>query len=246
MFKFKDGRSRITSTPTVFFPSSALGRGHNDAYMDPDASRKPARRAVIKGPRIKHAERIGSPSAMLLTSAEVPRLAYLISMIDAKTKRPLTDIHGDVPGSRCCFWDRHPLDQSFLGCPIRYVTSRYRRRDEPTGPTGTAGTTGAADGPYYETDGLFCSFSCCLAWINDHSGQPEYAESALFLEDLYRSVHPTGDRLVSAPSWRLLQSYGGPWEIDTFRSQSSHMLFHDHGGVPSTHLVRLFEGHSIF
>src|SRR5690606_29070975 len=74
----------------------------------------------------------------------------------------------------------------------------------------------------FETDGVFCSFNCCLAFINDNSTNPKYKLSKNLLMNIYHIVNNIKTLNVKelfkpSPSWRLLKEYGGHLTIDDFR-----------------------------
>lgn len=150
---------------------------------------------------------------------------YYISMVDA-TKQS----KGGESASHC-FWCRHSFSSQPIGCPIRFVCQTAER-------TQTSQFTGEPiivrhkvsteekklenvdySGNYYETDGCFCSFNCCLAFIRDNKHQPIYAHSETLLMRMYIEVFEVdGFRQISpAPSWRLLKEYGGFMSIEEFR-----------------------------
>ena len=70
---------------------------------------------------------------------------------------------------------------------------------------------------YYLTDGIFCSFNCCLAFIKSKWYNKIYSESEVFLNQIYYSLFDKTMKIMKAPSWRLLQVYGGLLSIEEFR-----------------------------
>jgi len=71
---------------------------------------------------------------------------------------------------------------------------------------------------YYLMDGLFCSFNCCLAFIRSQNSTPLYLNSEHLLTKIYYDLFGAdATPLVPAPSWRLLQEYGGHMTIEEFR-----------------------------
>ena len=41
---------------------------------------------------------------------------------------------------------------------------------------------------YFETDGTFCSFNCCLAFINDNIKNPMYYHSRHLMNKMYETI----------------------------------------------------------
>jgi hypothetical protein len=90
-------------------------------------------------------------------------------------------------------------------------------------------------GNYYEVEGIFCSFQCCLAYLEDNKANPIYNHSGLLLRQFYRDL--TGHNFPDmhpAPSWKLLKNYGGILSIEEFRASFSNQQYIDHGWfIPS-------------
>mgnify|MGYP001570586097 CR=1 FL=1 len=96
-----------------------------------------------------------------------------------------------------CFWDRHPFDTRPIGCPIKYVSSQavktYHSHISKDTYTIKQDVTKERRrnlrdrriqvrlGEYYETDGVFCSFNCCQAYIASHTHDRLYDQSSMLL-----------------------------------------------------------------
>jgi hypothetical protein len=158
---------------------------------------------------------------------EVDERRYCVTMLDSLTRSTLAQ---DV----CCFWCRHAFATQALGCPIGYAV----------GHTSTE--------PRFETDGVFCSFNCCLAFIQDRR-EEMYSDSAFLLKQLYAALHPedAGTATITpAPHWRLLRAYGGALTLDEFRAAFNMYTFRPVGtvtrNVDITPVGALFEEIFIF
>lgn len=90
---------------------------------------------------------------------------------------------------------------------------------------------------YYETDGIFCSFNCCMAYILSveiHTN-PLYRFSENLLMKMYNDFYDNNDRdstpleIIPAPHWRLLKEYGGTLTIGEFRETFNRICYVDHG-----------------
>ena len=151
-----------------------------------------------------------------------------------------------------CFWCRNAFDTHPIGCPIGFrpakVTRRYEsqiskdvysikeditpkkctelqekiaNKSEPDAETLTVD-----ENEYYETDGVFCSFNCCQAWINDNKTDPKYRLSNMLLLRMYNNITGTKTNIITpAPHWRTLTQYGGHLNIVQFRDSFNKIEF---------------------
>jgi len=142
-----------------------------------------------------------------------------------------TDIH--------CFWCKHSFKSKPIGCPIKFINHRIEKsyishitkdryymkenitkvklsklllhckKDIDINPI---------EKEYYLTDGIFCSFNCTLAWINDNAKDPFYSESKTLLYTMYKEcIGNELTKIKASPHWRLLKNFGGPFTIDEYR-----------------------------
>lgn len=167
----------------------------------------------------------------------------IISMIDYQNKEQI---------KKCkCFWCRNVFDTHPLGCPIRYVphmivkkyfshiTKDYYTIKEEISNTKFENVYNDLLGEnnnenvliqlikndYYETDGIFCSFNCCLAWIKDNSHNNLYTNSVYLLHQMYYSYFDIQHQIHPAPHWRMLKEYGGHLSIDDYRSSFNKVIY---------------------
>jgi hypothetical protein len=68
-----------------------------------------------------------------------------------------------------------------------------------------------------------------MAFIHDNSTNPIYDQSKMLLMKIYTSIfNPTVPTKINpAPSWRLLEKYGGFMSIDDFRRASKDFIYVD-------------------
>ena len=104
-----------------------------------------------------------------------------------------------------CWWCRHPFKTSPLGVPIRYEAKKEE--------------------DYFETDGVFCSFPCCLAYIYDNPKTPLYREADVHLHHLYYKIYGKYRKIEPAPTWKILKDYGGHLSIREFRENFTDMIY---------------------
>jgi hypothetical protein len=99
----------------------------------------------------------------------------------------------DTECTKQCWWHRKLFDNFAMGIPVRVVYSR-------------------TDRDVY-MDGVFCSYSCALAWLEDHfekipsKRDPNYSQSIVVLKQLFEEEFP-GEDLVAALDWRLQKDVG--------------------------------------
>lgn len=156
-------------------------------------------------------------------------------------------------GTVSCFWCRHRFDSDPVGCPLMYVPAQISRtlvtqtRETYTISENVSesdvdvGTLQSRE--YFETDGVFCSYPCCLAYIQDNRHNPLYAQSKTLLHIMAQQAG-CGRPLTAAPSWRMLQEYGGPLSIDEFRKRHENYTYtqsHEIHKIPMHPVSVMFE-----
>lgn len=143
-----------------------------------------------------------------------------------------------------CYWCRHPFDSSPIGCPINYkpkIISRTYNSEISKDvfsvlesiPRKTSISNPAISNvnptESYETDGVFCSFNCALAFANENKLNPMYSRSVSLLNRIYSDIAEKGLVLTPAPSWRLLEEYGGTLTIDEYRKNLHRISYENQG-----------------
>lgn len=157
-----------------------------------------------------------------------------------------------------CYWDRHPLpkDTVPLGCPIRYVsrkvTKTYKSAISKDMYTinediskKKAEKLENVEGfkvekyPYYETDGVFCSFDCMCAFLNDNKHNPLYQDSCMLMSKMYNELFDAKpEKINSAGHWRTLVVYGGWLSIEKFRESFGKVDYKSHGYITNLPLYK--------
>jgi hypothetical protein len=163
-----------------------------------------------------------------------------VSMIDHTAKMDVGMLQYE------CFWCRYPFETRGIGCPIRYVPDQaiksyyseiskdiYTIKENITADRKTRindPRLRVKEANYYETDGVFCSFNCCQAWITDNHSDKTYSNSQPLLQKMYGDM--TGDRtavILAAPHWRLRKESGGHLNIHSFREGFNKVEYRDQG-----------------
>jgi len=179
-----------------------------------------------------------------------------VSMIDFTSKMDVNLLRYH------CFWCKHPFDSRPLGCPINYVSPQVTKkyyshisRDNYIIKENITKTrllniedksVECSNDEYYETDGVFCSFNCCKAYINENKHNRLYDKSDMLLTKMYNNIMNTKTVIISpAPHWRILEHYGGNLNIIQFRESFNKIDYDYHGTtklLPKFHSIgTLFE-----
>jgi hypothetical protein len=163
-----------------------------------------------------------------------------ISMIDYNSKMNINLLRYH------CFWCRNPFETNPIGCPIKYISSqavkKYHSHISRDTYTIKENITRCRRqvlkddnfsinlGEYYETDGVFCSFNCCQAFINDSKHMRLYDNSAMLLTKMYNDMMKTKTITITpAPHWRILEHFGGHLNINQFRDGFNKVDYECHG-----------------
>lgn len=171
-----------------------------------------------------------------------------ISMVDFKTTRefPYISVYN-------CFWCRNSIPENVMaiGCPIKYVPNqavktyyseiskdKYTIKENITSTRSRIikddndGILEVIDKNYYLTDGIFCSFNCCMAYIEDSKHNSIYAMSEMLLLKMYHDIYPKKvQKIDEAPHWRKLKQCGGDLTIEQFRDSFNNIDYKEHGYV---------------
>lgn len=182
-----------------------------------------------------------------------------ISMIDFQTDKK---IEGKVRYK--CFWDRNYIPDNVkpIGCPIKYVASKatktyiseiskekYSIRENVTDKKAKElenkndSRIKIDEENYYQTDGIFCSFNCCMAYIHspENKHNPIYRYSESLLLKMYNCFNSeSAVEILPAPHWRTLVEFGGHLTIEQFRQSFNRVSYFDHG-IICVSIGRLFE-----
>lgn len=150
----------------------------------------------------------------------------------------------------CCYWCRNPFESRPIGCPVNYIPNQavknyyshisrdfYTIKEDVTSDTEVSDMEGISKrkGDYYETDGVFCSFNCCSAYIHANKHNRLYDNSMCLLRKIYSDITGINNAvIVPAPSWRTLDQYGGFLNIIRFREGFNKIEYDTHGTYRDT------------
>lgn len=163
-----------------------------------------------------------------------------ITMVDSVTNQRLARLN--------CYWCRHPFDTEPIGCPLQYKSDQLvqTHTSEITGEQYHVGRLISEHEydqysavprkdetyiarQYYITEGCFCSFNCCMAYIEEHHEDVRYVCSKSLLIRMHSKfyTHTKPGHIHPAPSWQLLTAYGGFMTIEEFRQSFCRYQYTD-------------------
>jgi hypothetical protein len=174
-----------------------------------------------------------------------------ISMIDFNSNQNIMEISRK---KYKCFWDKNYIPDNVkpIGCPIKYVPNKAVKTyfseiskekyviNENITVKKTELLSQKNDNRinieyknYYQTDGIFCSFNCLMAFIQDPENRrnPIYRYSESLLLKMYSDLNPQDEfeEIIPAPHWRNLIDFGGNMTIDKFRETFNKINYTEHG-----------------
>jgi hypothetical protein len=200
------------------------------------------------------------------------KLPEFISFIDdnKKTRKcSISFIDFNSKKKYKCFWDKEYIPSTIkpIGCPIKYIpnklvkkyyselskdnytinefiteTKSLELKEEIKDGIKDSEKFSIKEAGYYETDGIFCSFNCCMAFINDPDNKKKdmYRFSEFLLLKMYEDItkNEGNVEIIPAPHWKLLNEFGGNMTIEKFRESFNKIEYLDHGMIS---IARLFE-----
>jgi hypothetical protein len=132
--------------------------------------------------------------------------------------------------SKKCWWCRHDISQA-LYCPIKIMndkkTSTYYSHSKKT--SYMIRETDREGPVKFVVDGAYCSYNCCIAFINDSDRNPMYKDSMTLLHKYHYIQTGKVMNVEPAPHWRMLKDYGGNMDIETFRNNAMTSQIESHG-----------------
>jgi hypothetical protein len=146
------------------------------------------------------------------------------TMIDVTENGPLP-----VSTSKPCWWCTNAFRGMPVGCPLKYYPNssgvlQQRFKEKLKGANYPAKDLEISN-EFFETEGYFCSFPCCKAYITDQRNNVKYKDSNSLLSLLYKIFYGRPPDFPEAPSWKLLKEYGGHYTIEEFRASFGQLEF---------------------
>lgn len=176
----------------------------------------------------------------------------MITMVDYISLSDLSEI---PKGSVHCYWDKHAIHTIPLGIPVIYFPAQiehsyhsyhvdklyslhkmisdndvplYTDVDEKSDILQSQLSKYMKQhSTFYLTDGFVCSFNCMYSYIDDNIHNPLYEYSKEYMYDIYTLMNKNNKvPIVKAPSWRLLDIFGGSSTIHKFRKEFNSIEYH--------------------
>lgn len=172
------------------------------------------------------------------TPSKTPSKARKVTTLDVPTKDKVMDqetkkivqyvsLSVNLSGKRRhrCWWCTLLIENEPIGCPINIL---HDDKDQKT----------------YSTDGIFCSFNCVKAYINDKERlDVTYKNSHILLGnmvcDMNGFISPV--TINPAPDRRLLVEYGGYMTEDQYRHCFDRMLYTEKGVIKMYPVTSIFQ-----
>lgn len=172
---------------------------------------------------------------------------HLRSIVDQKRLPMSTDI--------CCWHCTESFKSRPLGFPIAYVPSFYASvfksdkddaqpvvyRHNIYQPRKEEMKAEVYKRDYFETEGIFCSFPCMIAYGSQRKNQIEYAASRGLIYRLHKKLYNKDLVWRCAPDVRLLKKFGGHLSIEDFRSEEAsdyRQTLKFEGGLKKTEVLK--------
>ncbi len=123
-----------------------------------------------------------------------------------------------------CWWCSHAFLTRPLGCPLKFYgeheckwvadyMQNYMKHNN----------LNFENLDFFETEGIFCSFSCILSYILDKGMHSKYKNSISYLyllrQKIYNSSTDMGE-IKKSPPWKMLKKFGGSLNIKEFRNST--------------------------
>lgn len=161
-----------------------------------------------------------------------------------------------------CYWCKHVIENSPIGIPIDYVYNTkikkyYSKRNnenyvihEKTLDDYICDTTGNISlhkNSYYITEGIVCSWNCGISYINEKKNNKRYTHSLELFYNMYKECNnipkETVVNIKPSPHWKLLDVFGGNWNIKEFRSKFNKYEYINQGKMflDTKYIGHLFE-----
>lgn len=139
-----------------------------------------------------------------------------------KTYMTMVDVHQQkclpLTTNKPCWWCGYEFDTLPLGIPLHYH-SHVDKCNTEIQKFLTIRNFQSTTNDFFETDGLFCSFPCCKAYLVANGFKGKYKNSFSLLTLLHIKLYGEINIIPSAPPRELLEKWGGPLTIEEYRSK---------------------------
>lgn len=128
-----------------------------------------------------------------------------------------------------CFWCRLFYKTKPYPCPIKYFPKQIVKQYQNHSLKGNVEEACNSENAtifhsYFEVDGVFCSWSCVIAYVRDNAHNVLYANS----EQLVYQMRNDYSVIVPSPHWRTLTVHGGWLSEDEMRKAIGNFSYEYH------------------
>lgn len=153
------------------------------------------------------------PSKNMFSDVSKIKSTSLTTMSEFMTSKCLPLLPADKP----CWWCKYKFNNTPIGAPLKYFDTT-KNTDVDICIFLKSQNFKTDDNFYFETEGIFCSFPCCKAYILEQGFRStKYKNSLTLLTLMYEKIFGKIEEIPVAPSWKLLQKWCGPLSINQFR-----------------------------
>jgi len=125
-----------------------------------------------------------------------------------------------------CWWCRYTFKGCPLGLPVKYHSNGNKTQMTESMTKFLKERNFIVNSEeFFETEGIFCSFPCCKAYIIDKGFRSKYKNSTTLLSMLYYTFYGKYINIPTAGDWRLLEKSCGPFKIEKFRNFSDKLIY---------------------
>lgn len=216
------------------------------------------------GLNITHEQSVIGAKTYIEDIEKISKHDGFVSFVDESKRQlmcKLTTINFQSDIEYKCRWCRHMIDSHYvpIGCPIKYVADKAVKKylsaiskesytiSEPISKKkkeNVPKNIEIEEKNYYETEGIFCSFNCCVAYIKSPEirNNPKYKYSFILLYQMYEEVQGTEKKdIIPAPHWLLLKENGGHLTIKEFRESFNRIEYVYQGVLKFSDIGNLYE-----
>jgi len=140
---------------------------------------------------------------------------------------------------KSCMWDRHDFLGNGVQCPIFYKPKQIVRKKKEyymnqnitrnaeikNSENSMLQINKVIDEKIFYDD-MFCSYECCLAWIDSQSQNPKYKNSKQILYNEFLKLNK--DIPTKANDWKTIDKFGGFLKIEDFRENKKMFVKTDY------------------
>lgn len=175
-----------------------------------------------------------------------PKKSSRTSLTELQLVKPLPQTTSDTitntKATLKCFWCRQSIGDADIQCPIRYFPTEVQqtclseitnesysiRQSIPSHSDIPQSNIKVVTDGYYQTEGQFCSYNCCIAYIEDNTNHHQlYSRSKVYLYKilLTQDWYVKGTIIHPSPHWKLLSEYSGHMTPEEYKKSIGTRIY---------------------